>query len=112
MDPLITTFLIVWAILAGVGTYLFQFNRNAARKRRLFPWYVSLAGGLMLIFTTAIMGARWQILVFAVPAIVLITYLNIRGTQFCPRCGRTINNAGLTMTRRAYCPYCGAPLDT
>jgi uncharacterized membrane protein YdbT with pleckstrin-like domain len=112
MDPLVVTFITVWVVLGGVGTYLFQFNRNAARKRRLFPWFVGLVGGLMLVFTTAIVGASWQILIFTIPAIVLITYLNIRGTQFCPHCGRTINNHGLIMTRRAYCPYCGAPLDT
>ena len=84
-------FFLVWAALAVAGFLLFQVNRNAAFKRKYFPWFAALAGAVFLGFMIVI-GVPIEGLLFMAPFILLITYLNIRTTSFCDSCGRTTYN--------------------
>jgi len=45
-----------------------------------------------------------------IPAVALITFLNLRSTRFCDGCGRTVYTQNLLKPAR-YCPHCGALLD-
>jgi predicted membrane protein len=110
MDRMFSIFFGVWVVLALIGFYLFYINKNASFKRRFFPVFIISAGLLMIIFTL-LLGVSLQMLFIVVPAVVLITYLNIRATKFCPQCGRTVHN-GTWFHRLEYCPYCGAELDS
>jgi rRNA maturation endonuclease Nob1 len=48
-----------------------------------------------------------KVLCFMVPAIALITFLNLRKTKFCDACGRTLYPKSF-FTPTPFCPHCGA----
>src|SRR2546421_10768874 len=102
-------FFAVWIVL-GLGSAGFFFgSRNAKLKKQVFPWFVWGVGALFIIFLLLITGQPFM-LAFVVPAVVLISYLNIRMTRFCESCGATvINHAWFRKAR--YCSHCGAPFD-
>jgi len=102
-------FLAAWVIL---GTSLFFwhiFNRNVSRKRRLHPWIVSAVCVLFTIFVIWISGFKTEVMVFFIPAVLLVCLLNIKLTKFCDSCGRTLFNNGLYW-KMEFCPKCGTKL--
>ena len=107
-DRVSAVFMAVWVILGIVGFGLFHLNRRAAFKRRYFKWYLILVGVLFLGFMGAA-GFPWPVLVIAALALSLITYMNIRGTQFCSACGRTVVMQAF-FSRAEFCSRCGASL--
>jgi hypothetical protein len=48
-------------------------------------------------------------LVLAVPAVAIISYMNIRMTRFCESCGRTLHRQPL-FSKPRFCSHCGAAL--
>ena len=98
----------VWILLSVSGFVLFYLKRDAAFKRKYYPWYICLAGVLFLCFAAAT-GVPFAVLAFMTPFIVLITFLNLRGTQFCDACGRTIIQQA-PFSRPEFCSKCGASL--
>jgi hypothetical protein len=101
-------FFIFWIALGIAGSILFYFNKNVQFKKKYFRWYVILAGVLFTLF--AGMGAPWQVVLFFIlPAVSLITFLNIRNTTFCDNCGRTVFN-NTWFSKAEYCAKCGAKL--
>jgi hypothetical protein len=107
-DQVFPFFFAVWILLGVSGFILFYVKRDAAFKHKYFPWYVCLAGALFLGFVAA-SGAPFTILAFMAPFIALITFLNLRGTQFCDACGRTIIQQ-MPFSRPEFCSKCGASL--
>jgi hypothetical protein len=101
-------FMAFWGALGAVGAYLFYFKRDAEFKRKYFRWYVIFAGIIFLTFPM-LTGFPWFMMVFACPFVALITYLNIRSTRFCDKCGRT-NRAQIPFLRPEHCSKCGAKL--
>jgi len=102
-------FFVVWIALGVAGFFLFYVSKNVRFKRRFFPWYVILAGVLFISFGLG-MGFHLQMLFIMVPAVALITFLNIKSTKFCNSCGRTIINQ-VWFTKVEYCGKCGAKLN-
>ena len=102
-------FFVVWIALGVAGFFLFYVSKNVQFKRRYFPWYVILGGVLFVAFGLG-MGLPPETLYFMVPAVALITFLNIWSTKFCDNCGRTIINR-MWFTRVEYCAKCGAKLS-
>ena len=100
-------FFVFWMALAVAGFLLFYVNKNVAFKRRYFSWYLALAGVLFVCLVLGTGGAAGLWLV--VPAIALITFMNIHLTRFCDACGRTI--IGQMFSRPKFCPKCGAALN-
>jgi uncharacterized protein (DUF983 family) len=45
----------------------------------------------------------------AVPAVILISLLNIRATKFCDSCGKMVMNQNV-LSPPKYCSKCGAEL--
>lgn len=103
-------FMVVWTVLGAISWWFFARNRDPKLKRRVMRWGMVGAGFLFTIFVLVMSGEPW-ILLFVVPAVALISYLNIRFTKFCPSCGATLYNYNW-FVRMKYCSRCGASLDT
>jgi len=101
-------FLATWAALAVASFVFFQFNRNAALKRKLWPVF-TIGIAILFIAFAWLMGLRDRGLYFIVPAVALITWLNIRFMKFCDACGRTLYPHP-PFIRYEFCPSCGGKL--
>jgi|SRR5690242_1869232 hypothetical protein len=99
----------VWVTLAVVGLWGTYLDKNVARKKRSIPTFIVAAGVLFLGFVLLITGDL-RALVFALPAVALITFLNLRQFRVCSACGRTIHS-GMWFAKAQYCPKCGARLE-
>jgi hypothetical protein len=105
-----TIFLVIW-ILLGLGIWLFlALQRDARLKHHYFRWFL-VGAGVLFIAGIAFMGFPFETFVLMVPAVALITYLNIRLTKFCQRCG-AINFNYLWFGAMNYCRRCGASLKS
>lgn len=101
-------FFVIWVLMGlGVSTF-FSLSRNAALKRRVWP-YVSVATGLVFVGFAVTMGFPQQGLLLMVPFVALITLLNVRATKFCDACGKTVRDQNLFSPMK-FCPKCGAQL--
>jgi len=99
---------VVWMSVGVASVLYLVLSHNAARKRVVFPWMVGVGGLLFALFGVWFVGdASAALLVF--PAVLLISWLNIRNTHFCAACGRTVYDHGF-LGRIHYCPRCGAPI--
>jgi hypothetical protein len=104
-----------WIVLGISGFIVFYLRRDVAFKRKWFPRYVILAGGLFVFFSSTLMvlQSRWfsalGMLVVVVPMVVLITYLNIKFTRFCDKCGATVYDHNWFSPMK-FCSKCGAEL--
>jgi len=108
--PEFIAFMVLWVLL-GLGSFLFfHFNRNAALKRRVWPVFIVAIGLILGGFVYFSMGREQPlVLYFMVPAILLISFFNIRTTRFCDSCGRTLHRQPV-FSRAQFCPQCGAEL--
>jgi hypothetical protein len=95
-----------WILLA-IALGVFYKKASYETKRSLHPFIMIGVGILFLAFSEGI--SHGTVPVFFILAVVLITFLNIRLTQFCPRCGATIRPQGFS--RPKFCPKCGAELE-
>ncbi len=108
--PEITPFFFgTWIALAIVGLWFMFFDRNVARKKKLLPVFIIGVGVLFVLFTFAMTGDLGA-MAFVVPAVVLITVLNLRMTKVCTSCGRTVVS-GIWFAKAEYCSKCGARLE-
>jgi ribosomal protein S27AE len=109
-------FIATWVILPIVG---FPASRrmNAVAKRRWCPRWIVLIGILFVFFSTTLTvleSRSWSslgILFLEVPAVILISYLNIKSTKFCDKCSATLFNHNW-FTPMRFCSKCGAELDS
>lgn len=106
-----SAFIFIW-ILLGIGSFLFfHFHRNTALKRRVFPVFVIATAVVFGGFIYFAMGRQQpQVLLVAVPALVLISFLNIRQIRFCDSCGKTLYRQPV-FSRPQFCPHCGGKLQ-
>lgn len=117
LERIVTTaFVGTWIILAVLGFLVFR-RMSAAGKRRWMPRFAVLAGILFVLFSTTLtvlQDPSWsslRVLIFVIPAVVLIIYLNIKFTKFCDKCGATLYNYNWFDPMR-FCSKCGAELDS
>jgi hypothetical protein len=100
---------VVWAALSA-GTWLFYMrNRDAALKRRVLRVQMPLVAIAFLAIVVVMLWPHLEVLVIMVPAVALITWLNLRNTKFCDACGATLINQNWLSGPR-HCSRCGAPL--
>lgn len=97
----------VWVVL-GLFSVAFFLNKNAPLKRKVWPPFI-IATGLLFIGFTLAMGIPRHMLGIIVPAVALITILNLRAVQFCNSCGATIMSQN-PFVKAAFCSKCGAKL--
>jgi hypothetical protein len=103
-------FFAVW-IVAGLSFWLLMRRaKTAAAKSATHRRLVFASGGLFLAFVCALVAAGFpsEALFMAVPGVALITFLNLRLTNFCPKCTRMTQNTSTPWRRLEFCPYCGA----
>ena len=106
-----SVFLVGWMVLAAAMFLLFYVNRDAAWKRRWWPWASYGSGAVFLAALALLGGLGGSFGVLMIAAVALISWMNVRGTQFCVQCGRTVlNRTG--WGRAKFCPKCGAPLSS
>jgi len=74
---LFPVFFSVWILLGLFSAGFFFLNKNAAFKRKVWPPFVVLTGVLFVAFALAL-RIPGQALVVMVPAVVLITFFNLR----------------------------------
>jgi hypothetical protein len=109
-------FFATWVVLGLSGFYLFYVRSDVYFKRRWFPRYIVLVGVLFVLFSTALTALSAQslgalgILVVLVPAAGLISWLNIKFTRFCDKCGATVYQQNW-LAPMNFCSKCGAELD-
>ena len=115
-DIIATCFVGTWIVLGVAGFFFFYVGRNVAFKRKWFPRFIVLAGVLFVLFSTTLMVLSSRslgtlgILVLVIPATALISYLNIKFTKFCDKCGVTIYAQNWFVPMRL-CSKCGAELN-
>jgi hypothetical protein len=104
-------FIGVWVVLGIVSTAFFFLNDNAALKRKVHPPYV-IGVSILFFGFVVLMGTPRDVFFYCilVPAIVLITFMNLRNTKFCDTCGRTLINQNPFVCPR-FCSKCGASLE-
>ena len=106
-------FLVTWIIFAIVSYLVFYQNKNAAFKRKIWPWTIAFVGLVFLGFVTAIGGFKFDKPGFYVIVLadIFISYINIKTVRFCDSCGRTIQSSNPFLGPSKFCPKCGAKLD-
>jgi len=109
-EDLFPYFIAFWTLLGVAGFLLFYVSNDAAFKRRYFPWFASLTG-LLFVGIAAVMGIPLGMLAILLPFVGLITFLNIRGTQFCGACGKTLLQQ-MPFSRSKFCSRSGASLSS
>ena len=97
-----------WVVLGLVSFYIFFIGKNAELKRKLWPPFVIGTGVLFILFVY-LMGFGGEAMYMMVPAVILITILNLRATKFCDSCGKTIINQNF-FVKPEFCSKCGAKL--
>lgn len=111
MDPeqIFPIFVGVWVVL-GIFSYgVFFVGKNAALKRKYWPPFVIVTGALFIAFAYS-MGFGGSSLYVMVPAVALISFLNIRNTRFCDACGQTVVSQNF-LVKQEFCSKCGANLS-
>jgi hypothetical protein len=101
-------FIGVWIALGMVGAWVLYLDKNIVRKRRLRPLFIIGSAVTFALFTFLISGDLGSMAI-VLPALVVITFLNLRQFKVCSSCGRTIHS-GLRFTKATYCLKCGERL--
>ena len=109
-DKVFPIFFGTWVVLGIISFLLFFVSKNATLKRKLWPPFVIGIGILFAVFVY-LMGFPIETFAIMGPAIILITFLNLRNMKFCDSCGKSIMSQN-PFSRMEYCPKCGAKLNT
>ena len=97
-----------WVVLGLVSFLIFFVGKNAELKRKLWPPFV-IGAGALFIFFVYMMSFGGEILLIMIPAVIVITFLNLRATKFCDSCGKTIINQNF-FVKPEFCSKCGSKL--
>lgn len=106
-------FIFVW-IAFGIASWIFILTRStAASKRKWFCRICILAGIIFGLFTALVMIAWRQPLplLFVLPFIGLIMWLNIKMTRFCDSCGKMTVCQNI-LNPFKFCPKCGTEYES
>lgn len=103
-----------WVALAIVG-FVASRRLTPKVKRRWLPRFAILVGVLFVFFATSlsVLSSRTlsslNVLILVVPATILITYLNIKFTNVCEKCG-ALQYSYNWFDPMKFCSKCGAEL--
>ncbi|GAB4464268.1 MAG: hypothetical protein OHK0044_01230 [Burkholderiaceae bacterium] len=98
-----------WLLAVGCAYAFFAAHRDAALKRRLWPWASLLAAATFAVLAVWASGSAVELaplLLFGVAGLAAFAY---RSAQFCGRCGATVFGAN-PFVRERFCPKCAARL--
>ena len=109
--PYFPVFMVSWIAL-GIGYWLWIYTRPSADQKRLWHRCVAIGAtvifGAFITFTLLLWRQPFALLIF-IPALVVITWLNLRFTDFCESCNRMVYNQ-FWWRRVRFCPHCGVSL--
>lgn len=108
-----TTAFFLFLLVLGVTSiwnYFYFRRKSPAVKQKWLPLQ-AIGGAVFFVVFMLVAGFPLRMLLFAVPALSLITYLNLRFTKVCPNCGRTIYNNRWWLQPIEHCPYCGIKIS-
>jgi len=108
-DQVFPIFFGVWILLGLASAAFFFLSKDAALKRKVWPPFTIATALLFLGFVWA-MGFASNVFIIMVPALTLITFLNLRSVKFCDSCGKT-NMSQNPISPPEYCSKCGAQLS-
>lgn len=97
-----------WIVLGVIGGVIFFVGKDAKLKRKLWPPFV-IGTSILFIFFVYLMGFGGEVMYIMVPAVILITFLNLRSTKFCDSCGKTVINQNI-ISKSEFCSKCGSKL--
>jgi hypothetical protein len=99
-------FMACW-ILLGIASWVFYNKAPYQTKKSAHPFIGIGTGIVFLGFVEWSSGGKvpWLFVI----GVVVVIFLNIRNTQFCPECNATIYPRGFS--RPSFCPKCGAKLE-
>jgi hypothetical protein len=108
VDSLFPIFFVCWAVF-GIGSWIFIVTRPTAESKRIWHRRTCILAGIIFGLFTALIMTAWRQplpLLFVLPFIALIMWLNIKMTHFCDSCGKmTVYQNFLNPFK--YCPKCG-----
>ncbi len=93
---------ITWVFLIIFSFVILFINKDALFKRELMKLY-TIVFGSVLFWSIYLLGFRNQFLIFALPGVILMSFLIYRSVRFCDSCGKTISNK----IKVEVCPKCG-----
>jgi len=108
MEDRFKVFMAVWILLAIFSLAFQRFNKDVRLKQKIYPWTM-IGMGIIFIFFTIWVGAPLNSLFFTVPSLILICFITIRNSRYCPKCGAFVYNWNW-FDKVKYCSKCGAPL--
>ena len=104
-DAAFPVFFFLWILLC-VAVWTFYWKGSLEAKRR---WHPRIAVGIPVLFLGLIAIAAPFGLAMAIPAVAVISLINLKSTRFCPACGRTLFQSS-PWSAMNFCPKCGASL--
>ena len=107
-DTVFPIFIGTWIVLGIISIAVFFLGKNAELKRKWWPPFVIGTAILFAVFV-ALMGFPLDTFYIMGPALILITFLNLRNTKFCNSCGKTIMNQNF-FVKPEFCSKCGEKL--
>ncbi|HEX8392442.1 MAG TPA: hypothetical protein VF665_08815 [Longimicrobium sp.] len=99
-------FIVIWLALGPLSWLYIRARPTAAEKRRAHRMVTVAAA---VIFGGFVLFMLPEAAFLMVPALSLITWLNLRNTLFCDQCGKMVTQH--PFQRVGFCPRCGAPLS-
>jgi hypothetical protein len=100
---------IAWTLAVGGGFAFFATHRDAALKRRLWPWANLLAAVSFVALALWASGPSVELAPLLLIGVGGLAAFGYRTAQFCGRCGATVLNAN-PFVRERFCPKCAARL--
>jgi hypothetical protein len=112
MDRVFLIFFVSWVIW-HVAAYVLVYRGRSVPFRRV--WHVrsallSATAFLAFLFYIVSMGFPKSVLGMFVPAVIIITFINIRNTRFCDMCGKQ-NFEMNPFHPPTVCKHCRRPLS-
>ena len=108
-DQIFPIFFGTWIVLGILGLFLFGFKKDVRFKRKWFPRFIIFVGFVFIMFIK-LMGTPNEVFYLVIPAVILISFLNIHFTKFCTSCGKTLYHYNW-FTKMKFCSSCGAKLN-
>jgi CHASE2 domain-containing sensor protein len=100
-------FFAIWVVLGLINVAVLFGPFSGRLKQRFFLVMIVLAGILFAGFTSFMSPGSFF---FVVPAVVLITAINLWTIRFCMNCGKVVRSTN-PFERPRFCSKCGSSLD-
>jgi DNA-directed RNA polymerase subunit RPC12/RpoP len=109
----------VAAVVIALGTWRILATRSTPQLKKLWSDRISLAVGIGFFFLLCAMwifapappsGKNYFPLLIIAPAFAFFTWLSIRNTYYCGKCGHHSFNPKFYGNKTYHCPKCGDKL--